>query len=182
MQCHLPSDGVTYYQYFCSSTHCCGGQKRKRPKPLPVPMTWLTLCLPQHFPGGFSGLERSSTEMVLKLERSAAESPLLMLPHPPATLVALWYHLTLPAHQQSVPISSSSLLMEVAELRLNLYVRAVSFPSSCPLVDEVPFPKALSSCCSLERVQVLIYNKRESQYFFCPRKVIKENTFSYSFL
>lgn len=158
MQCHLPSDGVTCYQYFCSPPHCCSGQKRKRPKPLPVPTSWPTLCPPQCFPGGFSGLECSSTEMVLELERSAVESPLLMLPRPPATLVALRYHLTFPGHQQSVPVSSSSLSMEVAEVRLNLYFTVVSFSSSYSLVAEVPFSKVLSGCCTLKKVQVLIYN------------------------
>ena len=150
MQCHLPSDGVTCYQYFRSSPHCWHKQKRKRPKPLPVPMSWPTPCPPQRFPGGFSGLECSSTEMVLELERSAAESPLLMLPH---TLIPPYPH-----WPSAVPVSSSSLLTEVAELRLNLYIIVVYFSSSSPLVDEVPFPKALRGCCSLEKVQVLIYN------------------------
>lgn len=88
IQHHLSSDGVTCYQYFCSSPHCCGGQKRKKPKPLQVPMSWLTPCPPQHFSGGFSGLECSSTEMVLELKGSAADSPLPMLPHTPAMLMA----------------------------------------------------------------------------------------------
>lgn len=96
--------------------------------------------------------------MALEMERSAAESPLLMLPRPPATLVALRYHLTLPGHQQSVPVSSSSLRMEVAEVSLNLYITVVSFSSSSSLVAEVPFPKVLSGCCTLKKVQVLIYN------------------------
>ena len=104
-----------------------------------------------------------------------------LLPHPPATLVALRYHLPRTGHQPSVPVSSSSWLVEVAELWLYLYILEVSFSSSSRLVDEVPFLKALSGCCSLEKVQFLMYNNEGITLFSLSKEVIKENTFSYSF-
>lgn len=82
-----------------------------------------------------------------------------MLPLPSVPHVVLWYHLTLPGLDQPVPVSSSSLFMEVIELRLSLYIPVVSLFFSSPLVFEVLFPKVLSGCFSLGKVQVLFYNK-----------------------
>lgn len=75
---------------------------------------------------------------MLDLEGSAAESNPLMLSHPAATPVALCGDLTLPGHQQAVPVSSSSLLMKVTELQLNLYITVISFSSSSPPVGSSP--------------------------------------------
>lgn len=145
----LCSDGVTCYQCFCSSPHCCRGQNRpcqcQSPNG-PLPTT--------AFSRGFLRLECNSKEMVLELERSAAQSPLPSLTH-----VVLWYHLTFSGHQQSVPALSSSLFIEAGELRLSLYIPVVSLFSSSPLVVEVLFPKVLSGCCSLGKVKVLFCKK-----------------------
>lgn len=76
---------------------------------------------------------------VVEIKRSAAE--ITPFSHPPATLVALWYHLTLPGHQPPIPVSFSSLLMQMAELILTLYNCAVSFSSPLPQWMKFPYPK-----------------------------------------
>lgn len=152
----LSSDGVTCYQYSCSSIHCCSGQKGRGPSPCQYPDGPLSTTA---FFRGSLRLECNSKEMVVELGRSAAQSPLPMVLLPPVTHVVLLYHLTLSGHQQPVPVSSSSWVMVVAELRLNLYILVVSLFSSSLLVFEVLFPKVSTGYCSLGKVQILFYNK-----------------------
>lgn len=107
------------------------------------------------FSRGFLRLECKSKGMVMELEicciapSARAASP---FSHPWCSDTTLP---SLAVSNLSVPVWSSSLFMEVAELRLNLYILVVSLFSSSSLVVEVLFPKVLSGCCSLGKMQVL---------------------------
>lgn len=48
--------------------------------------------------------------------------------------------------------------MVVSKLRFSLCIFAVPFSSSSHLVTKIPFYRALSTCCSLQKVQVLARN------------------------